>query len=88
MNPVSYQQPVENDMDRIDVHDLPEEQAQLVAAFVEFLRHQRQEQTTHEALAQERDWAAGSVTSFSKDWDNEADAVYDNWQEHYHVPQR
>jgi hypothetical protein len=24
MNPVSYQQPVENDMDRIDVHDLPE----------------------------------------------------------------
>ena len=88
MNPVSYQQPVENDMDRIDVHDLPEEQAQLVAAFVEFLRRQRQEQTTHKALAQERDWAAGSVPSFGKDWDNEADAVYDNWQEHYHVPQR
>ncbi len=88
MNPVSYQQPVENDMDRIDVHDLPEEQAQLVAAFVEFLRRQRQEQAIHEALAQERDWAAGSVTSFGKDWDNEADAVYDNWQAHYHVPQR
>ena len=28
-------------MDSIDVHDLPEEQAQLVAAFVEFLRQHR-----------------------------------------------
>jgi hypothetical protein len=31
-------------MDRIDVHDLPEEEAELVAAFVEFLRR-------HKALA-------------------------------------
>ena len=75
-------------MDSIDVHDLPEEQAQLVAAFVEFLRRQRQEQATREALAQEQDWAAGSVASFGKDWDNEEDAVYDNWREHYHVPER
>jgi len=75
-------------MDSIDVHDLPDEQAQLVAAFVEFLRRQRQEQAGREALAQERDWAAAAETSFAKDWDNEEDAVYDNWQEHYHVPSR
>jgi predicted HTH domain antitoxin len=24
-----------------------------------------------------------SVDSFKKDWDNEKDAIYDNWQEHY-----
>ena len=28
-------------MDRIDVHDLPEEEAELVAAFVEFLRRRK-----------------------------------------------
>lgn len=72
-------------MDSIDVHDLPEEQAQLIAAFVEFLRRQRQEQGHREALAQERDWAAGADTSFAKDWENEEDAIYDNWREHYHV---
>jgi hypothetical protein len=45
---------MEDDMDSIDVHDLPEEQAQLLAAFVEFLR-ERQEAATREALAHERD---------------------------------
>jgi hypothetical protein len=75
-------------MDNIDVHDLPEEQAQLVANFVEFLRHQRQEQAAMEALAQERDWVAAAETSFVKDWDNDDDAIYDNWREHYHVSSR
>jgi hypothetical protein len=88
MNPHSYRQHVEDDMDSIDVRDLPEEQAQLVAAFVEFLRRQRQEEAAREALAQEQDWSAGSEASFGKDWDNEEDAVYDNWREHYHVPER
>jgi hypothetical protein len=32
----------EEDMDSIDVHDLPEEQAELLAAFVAFLRQRRQ----------------------------------------------
>jgi hypothetical protein len=31
-------------MDSIDVHDLPEDQAQLVAAFVEFLRRRVQQE--------------------------------------------
>jgi hypothetical protein len=88
MKQVPYQQQMEDEMDSIDVHDLPDEQAQLVAAFVEFLRRQRQEQAGREALAQERDWAAAAETSFAKDWDNEEDAVYDNWREHYHVPER
>jgi len=70
-------------MERIDVHDLPEEQARLVAAFVEFLREwQRADQDSTE---QERDWHKASIASFAKDWDNNEDAIYDNWQEHYHV---
>jgi len=35
-------------MDQIDVHDLPEEEARLIAAFVEFLRRQRQERGQQE----------------------------------------
>lgn len=31
-------------MDSIDVHDLPEEEARLVAAFVEFLRRRQRQQ--------------------------------------------
>ena len=75
-------------MDHIDVHDLSENEARLIAAFVEFLRSQRQEQAIQEAQAQERDWAADAVTAFAQDWDNTEDAVYDNWREHYHVPER
>ena len=79
--------PTEDDIDAIDVHDLPEDQAQLLAAFVEFLRERRHE-AGQEAEAQERDWAAGASTSFATDWENEQDAIYDNWREHYHVPER
>jgi hypothetical protein len=77
----------EDDMDSIDVHDLPEEQAELLAAFVAFLR-QRQREAGQEAEAQERDWATGASTSFATDWENDEDAIYDNWREHYHVPER
>lgn len=73
-------------MEQIDVHDLPEEQAQLVAAFVEFLR--AWQRTDQESTEQEHDWQRASLASFAKDWDNNEDAIYDNWQEHYHVPQR
>jgi len=72
-------------MDSIDVHDLPEEQAQLLAALAEFLRQHGQEVAARDALAHERDWAALAAPSFAKDWDNEDDAIYDNWREHYHV---
>jgi hypothetical protein len=75
-------------MDHIDVHDLPEEDARLLATFVEFLRRQKQAQALREAEAEERDWSAGAVTSFARDWDNNEDAIYDNWREHYHVPER
>jgi hypothetical protein len=85
MTQAPYLQRAEDDMDSIDVHDLPEEQAQLLAAFVEFLRQQRQEAVTRDALVQERDWAAVAEQSFAKDWDNEDDAIYDNWREHYDV---
>jgi hypothetical protein len=88
MKQTPYLQRVEDDMDSIDVHDLPEEQAQLLAAFVAFLRQQREEAGTRDALAQEQDWAAAAEQSFAKDWDNEDDAIYDNWREYYHVPER
>jgi hypothetical protein len=75
-------------MDHIDVHDLPEEDARLIAAFVDFLRRRRQEETHRDAEAEERDWAHASARSFAREWDNPEDAIYDNWKEHYHVPER
>lgn len=33
-------------------------------------------------------WAARSESSFAEDWDNELDAVYDNWRELYGVRSR
>jgi hypothetical protein len=75
-------------VDTIDVRGLPKEQAQLVQEFVDFLRRKlRETQDITDAEAQERDWGAGAVTSFTKDWENEEDAIYDNWREHYHVPE-
>ena len=76
-------------MESIDVRDLPDEQAQLVAALVEFLRRRlRQGQEAEDAEVQEREWSAGAVTGFAKDWDNEHDAIYDHWREQYHVLER
>jgi len=76
-------------MESIDVRDLPEDQAQLVAAFVEFLRHKlRKVRDQQDAQAQEQEWSAGAVTRFANDWENDQDAIYDKWREHYHVPER
>ena len=75
-------------MDHIDVHDLSEDEARLLAAFVEFLRRRKHEQIIQEAQAQERDWIAGPVTAFARDWNNNEDVIYDNWKERYHVPER
>jgi hypothetical protein len=36
------------DVENIDVHDLPEEEVQMVAAFVEFLRRRRRQQSAVE----------------------------------------
>ena len=75
-------------MESIDVRDLPEDQAQLIAAFVEFLRHKlRTTSALTEAEAEEEGWGEGAVKSFAKDWDNGQDAIYDNWREHYHIPE-
>jgi excisionase family DNA binding protein len=35
-----------------------------------------------------RAWAHLSESTFAKDWDNEDDAIYDNWREIYGVPER
>ncbi len=73
-------------MDAIDVRDLPEEQAQLVQEFVEFLRLRSVTPSSTDEAAAEQTWGAAAVTSFAKDWDNPEDALYDNWKEYYHVP--
>lgn len=31
-------------------------------------------------------WVKLSEASFARDWDNEMDAVYDNWRKHYGAP--
>jgi hypothetical protein len=75
-------------MDSIDVRDLPEEQAQLVSEFVEFLRQKLgTARAIPEEEAEEQRWGEAAAMSFAKDWDNEQDAIYDNWREHYHVPE-
>ena len=48
-------------MDHIDVHDLPEEDASLIAAFVEFLRRRKQEHAVRDAQAEERETGEGEV---------------------------
>ncbi len=34
------------------------------------------------------DWSALGLEAFQRDWDNDEDAIYDNWREHYGVPAR
>ena len=79
---------VGGNMDSIDVHDLPEDDSQRVAEFVQFLRQRRQEQRGQEAEVEEEDWAFGATLSFAADWNNPEDASTDNWREHYNVPER
>lgn len=66
----------------IDVHDLPESQRTLVHEFVEFLRQKLKLKNKEQG---EKEWPALSESSFAQDWENEEDAIYDNWKEHYHV---
>jgi len=34
------------------------------------------------------DWINLSLASFQKDWDNQEDAIYDNWRELYDISER
>jgi hypothetical protein len=38
--------------------------------------------------AERRAWSAMSLNSLARVWNNDADAVYDNWRELYGVPER
>ena len=72
----------------IDVHDLPDEEIKLLQEFVEFLR--KRLKTKHllkeeEEKDKDKEWSKLAITSFTKDWENEKDAIYDAWREHYHV---
>lgn len=72
-------------IDKIDVHDLPEEQAGIVREFVEFLRARHRGKST---ASEESEFAALSIGSFAEDWDNRKDAIYDDWKEKYNVRER
>lgn len=39
-------------------------------------------------LDADTDWSALGLKAFQRDWDNEEDAIYDNWKEHYGIPTR
>ncbi len=38
-----------------------------------------------EETATEKEWPALAAASFICDWENEKDAIYDNWEEQYHI---
>lgn len=38
------------------------------------------------AKSGDRDWLTLATDSFAKDWENEKDAEYDRWREHYAIP--
>lgn len=39
-------------------------------------------------IDEETDWQQIGLSSFETEWDNEEDAIYDNWRELYGVPTR
>ena len=41
-----------------------------------------------DAETKEREWGHIPAASFAEDWDNDQDAVYDRWREHYGVRER
>ena len=58
---------------------LPEPKQQIIVVLISDKVEELQETTEAEALARL------SESSFAQDWDNEEDAVYDNWKEIYGV---
>ncbi|WP_420264208.1 hypothetical protein [Candidatus Magnetominusculus dajiuhuensis] len=68
-------------MEVIDVKGLPEETARKIKDLVDVLK-----QGAVPPLSDLPDeWAALSLPSFTGDWDNDKDSVYDHWHEKYHV---
>lgn len=58
---------------------LDDAQAEKALAFIEFLLAQ-------ERFEKERyEWHMASEEAFARVWDNEQDAIYDNWRELYGV---
>lgn len=49
-----------------------------------------QEFLTDEALEEEesKSWSAMSLSAFEAEWNNDKDAIYDNWRELYEVKSR
>ena len=39
-------------------------------------------------VSEEAAWSLLSYESFAEDWESEEDSIYDNWREHYGVPER
>ena len=68
-------------IDHIDVHDLSPENVRYVQHIVDELKAKSRSEDA------DKDFAMISVASFEKDWENEKDAVYDNWKERYRVSQ-
>jgi hypothetical protein len=61
------------------VQQLNDAQAEKVLAFIEFVLAQAR-------LEEERyEWHTASEEAFTRVWDNEHDAIYDNWRELYGV---
>lgn len=76
-------------MDTIDISDLPEQDVKLIEELVTSLRKkQKPNKAIKEEGQKNKEWGNLAITSFADDWENEKDAVYDNWKEHYHVPER
>ena len=73
----------------IDVRDLTEDEVATVKGIIQNMRRRHVAAQVQAANTQaEHDWSALSVAAFAEDWDNDKDAIYDNWRELYGVPER
>lgn len=46
------------------------------------------ESVLSDARHEEADWMALGLAAFQREWDNDEDAIYDDWKEHYGVTTR
>ena len=68
--------------DSINIQGLAEDDIRLIRDFVDFLKNKRRLPTSG---SEDKEWIGLSEQSFLSDWDNDADAGYDNWKEYYNV---
>ncbi|MBF0318656.1 MAG: hypothetical protein HQL01_02455 [Nitrospirae bacterium] len=68
-------------MEVIDVKGLPEETARKIKELVDVLK----QGAVQSSLDSTKEWSGLSLPSFTRDWDNDIDSVYDHWHEKYHV---